>query len=195
MASIQSYELYEPSPRFGHGVAPVGGRGYFWGGRVQDFSESARRKLASTIEIFDPYLKAWKKHPITGVLPPGLYAGACTSLSDSLYWFGGWDGSSRYNSLHRLDTTTLEWRELQPLNQVDGPNEKAWMWNGPLPSRQAGCIWWLRHSHWSHSAWSNNINFTDGRRWSNEFHVFDITKGTLWNTLTRSSPLHQLSEV
>ena len=56
--------------------------------------------------------------------PPGLYSGACTSLLDSLYWFGGNDGTSFYNSLHRLDTTTLEWRELQPLNQVDEPMRK-----------------------------------------------------------------------
>ena len=104
MTSIS--KLYEPSPRLAHGAA-VGGRCYLWGGRVQDFSESGRRKLASTVEIFDPYLETWEEHPTTGVPPPGLYFGACTSLLDSLYWFGGWDDSSRYNFLHRLDTTTL----------------------------------------------------------------------------------------
>ena len=113
MASILSSlfgqtKLYEPSPRFDHGAAAVGGRCYPWGGYVQVLSESGRRKLASTVEIFDPYLETWEKHPTTGVPPPGLYFGACTSLLDSLYWFGEYDGSSRYNSLHRLDTTTLE---------------------------------------------------------------------------------------
>ena len=117
-------KLYEPSPRFAHGAAPVGGRCYLWGGCVPD-SESNRRKLLSTVEIFDPYLETWEEHPTTGVPPPGLYLGACTSLLDSLYWFGGYDGSSHYNSLHRLDTTTLEWKEIQPLNQADGPRRKS----------------------------------------------------------------------
>ena len=87
-------KLYEPSPRFLHGAAPVGGRCYLRGGCVQDFTESGRRKLALTVEIFDPYLETWEEHPTTGVLPPGLYDGACTSLLNSLYWFGGYD--SRY---------------------------------------------------------------------------------------------------
>ena len=130
MASILSSlfgqaKLYEPSPRFGHGAAPVGGRCYLWGGRVQDFSESGRRKLASTVEIFDPYLETWEEYPTTGVPPPGLCGGACTSLFDSLYWFGGGDGESDHNSLHRLDSTTLEWRELQPLNQAHGRMRNA----------------------------------------------------------------------
>ena len=41
---------------------------YLWGGCVsQDFSESSRRKLESTIEIFDPHLETWEEHPATGV--------------------------------------------------------------------------------------------------------------------------------
>ena len=182
MASIQSFELYEPSPRFGHGVAPVGGRGYLWGGRVQDTFKSGRMKLASTIEIFDPCLETWEKQSTTGAAPPGLRDGACTSLLDSLYWFGGYDASSYYNSLHSLDTTTLEWRELQPLNQADGPMKKTGcgmvsflqdqlaVFGGygiPTGPTQPGAML------------TKSIDFTDGRGWSNEFHVFDITEGTL----------------
>ena len=185
MASIFSSlfgqtKLYEPSPRYLHGAASLRGRCYLWGGRVQDFSESGRRKLASTIEIFDPYLETWKKHPTTGVPPPGLYHGACTSLLDSLYWFGGQDDSSYYNSLHRLDTTTLEWRELQPLNQAEGPMNKFGcgmvsffqdqlaVFGGhgiPTGPTQPG------------ARFIENTNLTDGSGWSNELHVFNITEG------------------
>ena len=185
-------KLYEPSPRFLHGAAPVRGKCYLWGGRVQGFSWHGRRKLASTIEIFDPYLETWKKRHITGVPPPGLYGGACTSLLDSLYWFGGFDDNTCYNSLHRLDPTTLEWRELQPLNQADGPMRKAGCGMVPfLPDRlavfggygiraspramftldtQNYTDWWQ---------WSNDTNYTDGSGWSKELHVFDITK-SMW---------------
>ena len=177
MTSIS--KLYEPSPRYSHGAAAVGGRCYVWGGCVQDFSASGRRKLPSTIEIFDPYLETWEKHPTTGVPPPGLCFGACTSLLDSLYWFGGYDGSTYYNSLHRLDTTTLEWRELQSLNQADEPMRKAAYgmvsflqdklavfggYGVPTGRTQPGAVF---------------TDFTDGRGWSNEIHVFTITEG-MW---------------
>ena len=183
MASILSSlfgqtKLYEPSPRFSHGAAPVGGRCYLWGGCVQDFSESGRRKLASTIEIFDPHLVTWEKHHTTGVPPPGLVHGACTSLLDSLYWFGGDDGSSYYhNSLHRLDTITLEWRELQPLNQrkhgcgmVSFLRDKLAVFGGygfPTGPTQPGAMF------------TRNTDDTSGGGWSNELHVFNITEG-MW---------------
>ena len=178
MTSIS--KLYEPSPRLGHGVAAVGGRCYLRGGRVQDFSASGRRKLTSTVDIFDPYLETWEKHHTTGVPPPGLYDGACTSLLDSLYWFGGWNGSFYCNSLHRLDTTTLEWSEIQPLNQADGPmrkhgcgmvsflQDKLAVFGGhgiPTGPTQPGAMF------------TKNTDYTDGRGWSNELHVFTITEG------------------
>ena len=178
MTSIS--KLYEPSPRFSHSAAPVGERCYLRGGYVQDFSASGRRKLTSTVEIFDPHLETWVEHPTTGVPPPGLYDGACTSLLDSLYWFGGWDGSSRYNSLHRLDITTLEWKELLPLNQIFGPMRKDGcvivpflqdqlaVFGGygiPVGPTQPGAMF------------TKDTHFTDGRGWSNELHMFSITEG------------------
>ena len=187
MASILSSlsgrtKFCEPAPRFLHGAAAIGGRCYLWGGHVQDLSKSGRRKLTSTIETFDPYLETWEKHPTTGVSPPGLYYEACTSLLDSLYWFGGYDGSSYYNSLHKLDTTTLEWRELQPLNKADGPmrkvgcgmvsfhQDKLAVFGGygfPTGPTQPGAIF------------IKDTDYTDGSGWSNELHVFDITEG-MW---------------
>ena len=176
-------KLYEPSPRFDHGTAAVRGRCYLWGGWfAQDFSESGRRKLTSTAEIFDPYLETWEEHPTTGVPPPGLYNGACTSLLDSLYWFGGWDGSYYCNFLHRLDTTTLKWRKLQPLSQVYGPMRKhgcgmvSFLQNRlavfggygiPTGPTQPGAMF------------TKSTHYTDGSGWSNELHVFNITEG-MW---------------
>ena len=185
MASIFSSlfgqtKLYEPTPRFSHCAATVGRRCYLWGGCIQDFTESGRRKLASTVEIFDPYLETWEEHPTTGVPPPGLYSGACTSLLDSLYWFGGSDGSSRYSSLHRLDTTTLEWRELQPLNQADGPMRKAGC--GVVPFLQDkltvfGGYGIPTDPTQPGATFTKNTVFTNGNGWSNELHVFNITEG------------------
>ena len=172
-------KLHEPSPRFGHGAAPVGGRCYLWGGRVSHFSESGRRKLASTVEVFDPYLEMWENHPTTGIPPPGLYAGACISLLDSLYWFGGYDGSSYYNSLHKLDPTTLEWRELQPLNQADGPMRKIGC--GMVSFLQDQLATFGGHGiptgpTQPGTMFIKDTKFTAGSGWSNELHVFNITE-------------------
>ena len=178
MTSIS--KLYEPSPRFGHGAAAVGGRCYLRGGRIQDFSASGRRKLTSTVEIFDPHLETWEEHHTTGVPPPGLYFGACTSLLDSLYWFGGYDGSSYHNSLHRLDTTTLEWREIQPLNQADGPMRKAGCGMVTFLQDQLAVFGGYgipTHPTQPGAMFTKNTDFTDGRGQSNELHLFTITEG------------------
>ena len=192
MASILSSlfgrtKQYQPSPRFSHGAAAVGGRCYLWGGRVRDFSVSGRRKLTSVIKIFDPYLETWEEHHTRGVPPSGLYFGACTSLLELFYWFGGYDGSSFHNSVHRLDGTTLEWRELQPLNQADGPmrkvgcgmvsflQDKLAVFGGygiPTGPTQPGAMF-------TRAVNCNYARFTDGRGWSNELHVFNITEG-MW---------------
>ena len=187
MASILSSlfgqtKLYEPSPRFGHGAAAVGRRCYLWGGRVQDFSVIGRKKLASTIDIFDPHLETWEKHPTTGVPPSGLYYGACTSLLDSLYWFGGWDNRSYYNSLHRLDTTTREWRELQPLNQADGPMRKSGCGMVSFLQDQLAVLGGygiLTGPTQPGATEATDFNNTDGSGWSNELHVFNIMEG-MW---------------
>ena len=170
----------EPTPRSSHSAAAVGGRCYLWGGRVQDFS--GRRKLASTVEIFDPDLKIWEQHPTTGVPPPGLYGGACTSLLDSLYWFGGQDDSSFSNSLHRLDPTTLEWRELQPLNQADWPMRKCGCGMVPFLQDQLamfGGYGFQKGPTQPGATFTKDTKYTDGSGWSNELHVFDTIEG-MW---------------
>ena len=175
-ATIHATKQYEPTPRFSHGAAAVGGRCYLWGGCVQNFTKSG---LPSTVEIFDPFLKTWEKHPTTGVPPPPLFYEVCTSpLNQSLYWFGGWDRESVHSSICRLDTTTLEWGRIQPLNPAEGPMRKRFgcgmvsffqdrlatfggygLPTGPI---QSGANFIMDP-------------FNSGVGWSNELHVFDIT--------------------
>ena len=173
-------KAYEPSPRFGHYAAPIGGRCFLWGGRVPDVSASGRKKLASTVEIFDPYLEVWEQQATSGLFPPRLELGVCASLSDQLYSFGGEDGASFYNSLHTLDPTSLEWKELRVRNQADGPMRKRTCgmvsYNGdrlalfggygiPTGPTQPG------------ATFTKNTRRTDGRGWSNELHIFNSNEG------------------
>ena len=175
-ATFHATKQYEPTPRFSHCAAAVGGRCYLWGGYVPDLSVSNRRKLASTVEIFDPFLKTWEKHPTTGVPPPALFYGVCTSSLNSLYW---WDRESDYSSIHTLDTTTLEWRRIQPLNPAEGPMRKKF-----------GCgmvsIFQNRLATFGGygiptgpirpGAMFIKDSFDSGIGWSNELHMFDITR-------------------
>ena len=173
-------KAYEPSPRWGHYAAPVGGKCLLWGGRVPDFSASGRKKLASTFEIFDPYLEVWEQQATSGLSPPALELGVCASLLDQLYLFGGLDGVSSCDSLHALDPASLEWKELGVLNQADGPMRKMECgmvsYNGdrlalfggygiPTGPAQPG------------ATFTKNTSYNDGRGWTNELHIFNSNEG------------------
>jgi len=175
-------KVNDPTPRFSHCAAAVGGKCYFWGGFVQDFYGNGRKKLVSTVEIFDPNLKTWEKHPTTGDPPPGLCDAACTSQLDSLYWFGGDDGISFHNSLHRLDTTTLEWRELQPENEDERPMRKVWCGMVSFSHDQLAIFGGYGRPTTSpiqSGATFMRNPFSSEMGWSNELHVFDITR-SMW---------------
>ena len=174
---------YQPSPRFYHCAAPIGEKAYLWGGRTQNFSLSSRQAIASEIEIFDILRETWKTKTATGAPPPGLIAGACTVVSETLYHFGGHDSRSWYNALRCLDTLSLEWRELHghPQNPTDQP----------MPKRGCGLVTYTDTASLALFAgygipngptqpgarFIPNTNYTDGRGWTNEFHLFNLTNG------------------
>ena len=114
---------YEPSPRFSPFAVPVEGELYLYGGRT---AERKKRPEPSTdIEIFDPKLETWRYVKTKGHPPPLLYYGSCCASSDHyLSIFGGWDGSSRCNSLYQLETRTSTWTELSSSDR-SGPRKKT----------------------------------------------------------------------
>ena len=171
---------YEPSPRYLHYAAPVGERCFLWGGCVPDFSASGRKKLASTVEIFDPYLEMWEQRATSGVFPPGLEGGASASLSDQLYSFGGWDGASYCNSLNTMDPTSLEWKELQIVSQADGPMRKLTC--GMVPYSQDRLALFGGYGiptgpTRGGAIFIEDTKYADGSGWSNELHIFNINEG------------------
>lgn len=184
MAFCRSKPYNEPpQARFQHCAAPVGAECFFWGGCIPTRS---RRKLASTVEIFDAYLEVWKQQDTSGISPPGVYSGSCVSLLDLLYSFGGTiegtGASSYYNSLHTLDSTSYEWNLIQVLNEADGPmrkrgsgmvaygQDKLALFGGfgiPTGHNQPG------------ATFTKDTNHTDARGWTNELHLFSVNEGML----------------
>ena len=108
---MASSSFPEPSPRRDHYSAAIGGQLYVFGGRTRDF-HNEKNKLATSVEIFDQCKEKWQKLSATGNHPSGLYCGACTTIGNQLYVYGGYDGSSHQNSLHQLDIDSLQWSQL-----------------------------------------------------------------------------------
>ena len=172
--------FYEPSPRWYHYTVPIGGNLYTWGGRTQDFSEHNVRQLQSVVETFDPYLEVWVQTPTRGFPPPGMCSGGCTTIEDSMYVCCGNDGNNWQSALHQFDSTSLQWRKLLERNPSEGPmrkhgcqmvsyeGDKLALFGGygtPTGPIQPG------------SRFIKDIRFTDGRGWSNEFHLFHLKEG------------------
>ena len=188
-------ETYKPSPRFSHFAALAGGRCFLWG-HVPDFSANGREQIASTVEIFDPCLEVWEQKATSGVSPSGLYDGACASLSDQLYSFGGIDSGCFCNSLHTMDTTSLEWKTVRVLNPGDGPMRKRGCkmvafsqdrlallggYGIPTGPTQPG------------ATLTKSTRYGDGRGWSNELHIFNINEGTCSFIMLPSAWMYEVS--
>ena len=169
----RSSDKYEPLPRFGHISCRVGSKVVVQGGRTKDFSEKSRQHLSSVVEIFDPYFELWERTQVTGdAQSPGTYLAASASLHDDLFSFGGTDGRTLFNAVHRLDTEKLCRSQVSPQN-ADG---------APMPKVACAMI-----------AFGNSLEvfgglgvprgptepqsfmstrFTDGRGWTNDLHIY-----------------------
>ena len=172
---------YEPLPRLWHISSRVGSKVVVQGGLTNDFSEKSWQHLSSVVEIFDPYSESWEQRPVTGDAPsPGTYDSASASLHDDLFSFGGVDGRQRFNTLRRLDTEKLCWSQVSPQN-ADG-----------APMRKTGCGmiafgnglgvfggYGVPRGPTEPQSFIKSTIFTDGRGWTNEFHIYNLSQGNL----------------
>ena len=111
---------YEPEPRFGHCSALVEGKWITYGGIGADDGPVD----PTSIDVFDPDREEWTQMTTSGTPPSGVGAAACVAVGPLLYHIGGEGKGGNYNTVHCLDTTTMEWRELQPANPQAAPMKK-----------------------------------------------------------------------
>ena len=174
---------YEPLPRYWHNSCRVGGKVVVQGGRTKDFSEKSRQHLSSVVEIFDPYSELWEQRQVTGDTPsPGTYGAASASLHDDLFSFGGGDRRGRFNTVHKLDTEKLCWSEVFPQN-ADG---------APMPKTGCGMIafgnslgvfggFGVPRGPTELQSFIKDTRSTDGRGWTNKFHIYNLSEGNMSN--------------
>ena len=176
-------QLNEPAARFYHAAFSVEGRVYVRGGETTDFelgSEDKKIKLNTCIEQFDPYLEVWRQLNTTGTPHPALAAPGCTSFGEHVYMYGGYSGKLCEGVLSCLNVKTLTWSLL--CHETDG---------GPMMNYGSGMVMFKYGDKVAviggcgiptgptqpGATFTRNTKYTDGRGWSNEFHVFDIRQG------------------
>ena len=173
---------YELSPRFDHISGRVRSKIVVQGGRTKDFSEKSKQHLSSVVEIFDPYSESWEQRQVEGNAPsPGIYAGASASLHDDLFSFGGYDGKDLFfNTVHRLDTKTWCWSQVSPQNADGAPMLKGGC--GMIAFRNSLLVfggYGTPQGPTEPQSFIKDTRFTDGRGWTNEFHIYNIPEGNI----------------
>ena len=167
---------YEPLPRFSHVSQCVGNKVIVQGGRTNDFSEKTKQHLISVVDTFDPYSELWETREVEGDVPsPGAYYAASAVINDDLYTFGGLnDERSFFNTLQKLDTKTWRWCQLS----AKGAPMPKWGC-GMEPYRDSLVVFggYGRPRGSGPGSFMKDTRFTYGSGWTNELHIYNLTKG------------------
>ena len=148
-------------------------------------SSTEKTHFLSAVEIFDPHTLLWEKKQTTGTPPLGTYWNAYSTIDKFLYTFGGYCGHGKcyHNSIHQLDTSSLQWKERVAVNPGDAPMKKwqCGMVSYTLDDEEYLCIfggWGIlspTHKNMKHEFVADRANL--GCVWSNELHFFNLRKG------------------
>ena len=179
--------LYQPAPRFFQTAAQIGHKAYLWGGRTQDFTTSGRQKLTSEIKTFDVFHEKWETKRTTGAPPPGLIDGACTTVSESMYHFGGYNDHSESNALHCLNSVTLEWTQVHSQTALDQPMRKSGCGMTAYRKEDTTSLAVFAGHGIPYGPTQPGSTFVQSTKytrwgWTNEFHLFNLTNG-MWVSL------------
>ena len=154
--------------------AEAGGLHYSWRGRGRDKTTS--------IGVHDVQTEQWTLTPTTGSPPPGLWNGRCAVVTNHLYCFGGWNGSSRFNDLHKLNLETFQWSKVHPKNSSsEQPVCKVGCGLIAVNERTLVCFGGYASEPTHVQPGSTFTTHIRSRGWTNEFHLFDTQEGIITN--------------
>ena len=154
--------------------AEAGGLHYSWGGR--------EREKTTSIGVYDVQTEQWTLTPTTGPPPPGLWVGGCAVMMKHLYCFGGYDRSSRFNDLHKLNLETFQWSEVSTArNLFEQPIRKVGCGLIAVNERTLVCFggWGSEPTYVQPGSTFTRVSGSKGR--TNEFHLFDTQEGIITN--------------
>ncbi len=139
----------------------------------------SRTRLGSNIiAVYDPSTELWSLLTTTGPLPPGEYDGCSVSVGRCLYTFGGYDGSSYFNDMSKLDLDTLQWTKVQTSGSQ--PMKKSFCGLVRVNERTLCCFGGrgIKGTTQPGSTFTKT-GWPDGSGRTNEFHLFNIQYGKL----------------
>ena len=162
----------EPPACDGAFSAEAGGLHYSWRGQG--------REKTTSIGVYDVQTEQWTLTPTTGPPPPGLWGGGCAVTMNNLYCFGGYDGFSWFNDLHKLNLETFQWSKVHPKNDSsEQPTCKSGCRLIAVNKRTLACFggWCSKPTHVQPGSTFYCGIKSDGQ--TNEFHLFDTQEGQL----------------
>ena len=175
-------QFSEPDPRNNHLSAAVEGKFCVWGGYTSTFLEEKDR-LISSFHSFDPLKESWTSKSCSGLRSGhhGIFDCASASAGRFIYMYGGNDGFKWHSSLYRLNTRSGKWKELS----CTGPMEKGCCSMVATSEKLVlfGGIGFSSGPPQPGAKFVRCKKHTDGRRWTNELHVFDLKEGILTSCL------------
>jgi N-acetylneuraminic acid mutarotase len=83
---------------------------YIWGGAQKWVSDFLPPNL---VWQFTPSPPSWEKHETTGDVPPALVLSCSVVVDNTMYLFGGIDGSTKRAELYSFDGTRKAWRMMK----------------------------------------------------------------------------------
>ena len=153
--------------------AEAGGLHFLWGGQ---------RESTTSIGVYNVQTEQWTLTPTTGPPPLGLWTGRCAIIINHLYCFGGFDGSSRFNDLHKLNVETFQWSKVHlKSNSIEQPICKTGCGLIAVNERTLVCFggYGSEPTHVQPGSTFTRIGGREGR--TNEFHFFDTQEGIITN--------------
>ena len=165
--------------------AEAGGLHCSWGGQ---------RERPTAIGVYKVQNEQWTVAPTIGPTPPRLWEGGCAIISNHLFCFGGYNGSSPINDLHKLNLGTFQWSKVLPKNNSsEQPICKKGCGLTAVSERTLACFggYGCEPRHVQPGSTFTRDKGSDG--WTNEYHLFDIQKGIIVNSVFVQAVLISLS--
>ena len=119
----------------------IGDSLYLWGGISYDLplvhNSEEKKRVTSHVQVFEIITGKWNNQSTRGNPPLGVTGYFCTTVSNKIYYFGGYCGHDHcyHNSLNELNTSTLTWTQLQPTDDRIAVMKRS---NGCVMSSEQG---------------------------------------------------------
>jgi len=145
-----------PSARCSHGAVVVNKQAdgaspastvmYVFGGyAIEGANESPNKGYLDDLYEFHFETKKWAKTKTRGTAPCPRSRFRMISYNDSIYLFAGWNSTKHFSTLHRFNSTTQQWVEVDTTFDTDGIGQFSMAENNGIMyvfsgfSPKAGC--------------------------------------------------------